>query len=130
MNTIEFLEKLGILYKGDEENSVYRERICMYANLLDKKLKEKNREADFDATIEYISENYAFRAFPTFNYILDNLKYKPCENKKTFPSNVKLRGFRVKTDIGVYDFWDYLPKDEVVTSVRGFTDIEEITCEE
>ena len=124
MNTIEFFEKLGIIYANDEDKSNFKDRICIYANMLDKKLKEQKAKPDFDSTIEYILENYQYRAFPPYNYILENLKYEPVDKKNNV--KIKLRGFTAKTDIGTYDFWGYLPEEEKVEYIRGFKVIKEI----
>ena len=121
MNLVDFFTKLGVLYTTDEDDETYNERIRIYSDLLNKKIKEQMKEPDFEKTFDYIVESYPYRTFPNFNYIADNLKYKP-----NTQDNLKLRGFKVKTDKGIYDFWDYIPYTAEVKSIRGFKVIEEI----
>ena len=126
MNMVEFLEKLGVLYTTYDDESTFEERIGIYADMLDKKLKEKNKEPDFDRTFDFITENYPYRSFPTFNYILENMRYKKPNKSLSKSLAKKLRGFKVQTDGGIYEFWGYLPQEEKVESIRGFKILQEI----
>ena len=127
MNTVEFMEKLGTLYLGDKEEEIYINRISEYSNMLDEKMRETDREPDYEETFKFIAENYPYRAFPNFNHILECMKYKPKKTK----SDIKLRGFRVDTDLGVQDFWGYMKKtEEAPLFIRGFKVIEEVLSDD